>query len=156
MLSNQIHFSVEELTPDSCFQMADFFDAQAAFLRRAGEQKKRDNHWAKQADKTDLEKHKKLLLAGSEALELVENNVEKSAACSRIATVFGLDYLHVEANFEYAKREKIKRIRNQRIEKARILSRNGLSVRQIADKLEVSKSTVQAILKPAERAARRP
>jgi len=127
--------------------MADYFEAQAAHLRRVGEQKHQRENREFQPDPRDLKRQKALVIAGYEALDLVEKGVEKNAACNRIATVFNLLPLHVQANFERAKRERSKSLRHERIKKAHLLKKRGFSQREIAHQLGVPKSTIHTILK---------
>lgn len=147
MFSNFLEISSDKISTRHCYLLADFFEAQAAQLRRLAAEKHRQKFDDEEAKSTKINAQQQVILAGQKTHELVKSGVNKSDACNLIATNFHLKAIHVEAHLnKFLSREKADNLNNRKNDILK-LSKAGHSTRQIAANLEIPKSTVAVLIK---------
>lgn len=123
--------------PQIAEELAAYYEATAAELRSLAESLKRN-------EIKHFERSKQLWSSGSKCADLVKNGMPESLAVTTVAAQSNIPVESVEAHYQRKKKIDIKEIQAN---KAKKLKQNKQTIRQIAVNMNISKSTVQRLLK---------
>ena len=125
--------------PDTCRDLADYFEAQARDLR----------HHARGLESAELHDWRrtfKVWRSGKMARALAENGMPESLAVTTTARRLDVEPVTVTAQLKFQKDKAVKRQRDRQERGARRLAKQGHTLREIGRRLGLSKSRIQQIL----------